>query len=53
MGCANPLCKCTDASDGGFCSQRCRQHGAEDSTGESCDCGHRACTGEDVPLNDL
>jgi hypothetical protein len=53
MGCANRPCRCVDTSEGGFCSDHCRQRGANDDVGGSCDCGHRACTGEDVPLNDL
>jgi hypothetical protein len=50
MACANPMCTCLEADDAGFCSDRCRQHGTENTPGGSCDCGHRSCTGEDVPL---
>ena len=50
MSCMNPLCKCADADQDGFCSDRCRGHGTDAVAGESCDCGHRACTGEDAPI---
>jgi hypothetical protein len=53
MRCANPACRCVDTTQDGFCSDQCRQRGADSDVGGSCDCGHRACTGEDVPLNDL
>ena len=49
MKCGHGACRCTTDGEE-FCSEQCRTQSSGEMAGESCDCGHRMCTGEDVPL---
>jgi hypothetical protein len=40
--CAHPSCRCQVGSDGKYCSELCRNAGA-DETEIGCDCGHPDC----------
>ena len=52
MRCAHEPCPCTVEAGERFCSQTCEaQSTTEGGPEPSCDCGHRACTGEDPPLS--
>jgi len=46
--CAHPSCNCQVNTDEKFCSQLCKDAGANENE-IGCDCGHSAC--EEVAVN--
>jgi len=46
MRCQHDGCTCDVTEGEGFCSQTCRDHGADMAHEQhGCDCGHPACQG--------
>jgi hypothetical protein len=44
MNCAHEGCHCTVETQGGFCSDYCRDSMGAQHAGHACECGHPECT---------